>query len=254
MNYLAYLFLSRLVHVEEKSMFMDGMEQPCLIIPTKTNQIKRGKRGDWLIILRLAECAANAKQQTHDIQLMYIGEKDLQKSYDANYHKRTARLGRVYEHDRTPSKKIDRTNNANDCVYEGSIILSDIPANFISWNKVNNKRYIANLQFEPLGNKDAIYTGFLCLGDIPDKYILTLESTGKKYINTFFCKLDKLDTYMNTHHLIIKGEYGSEIEIGRFKEWRKNEASAPPVDEIRETIHNTPVNQRPPVSIDGIKF
>lgn len=252
MNYLCYLFLSSMIHVDEESRFIDGREQPCLIIPTETNQIKRGKHGTWLMILRLAECPPNRKQITHEIQQMCISQDMLndRDRYRMELHK-MMHLGRVYEHDRTPSKKIDRTNLHTDIECVGTVMLSDIPKNFLHREKDTGKRYLSGLRFSRCDDSNVIYTGFICVDDIPKQYIQTDTDTGKKYVRARFRKLDRLDTYMNTHHLVIDGAEGSEIEIGRFKEWVK-EGASPNMPAMPE--HNTTITPRPPMSVDGIKF
>lgn len=251
-----YLFLSHLPYVEEEVRHINGREEVCLIIPTKTNQLKRGRQGNWIMLCRLAELAPNAKMQTHDVQLSYLNEADLQKSLTFGYHKRTAHMGRVYEHDRTPEKKIDRTNRTTDINVYGSIILSDIPKNVIFANAENQKRYVTNLVMRNVSDYSVIYTGTICVDDIPKQDILTDSNTGKKYINVRFIKLHELDTYMNTHQLIIAKADGSEIEIGRFKEWRNENGwrqprtyTPPAPDTFR------PGNQKQsPDEINGIKF
>lgn len=254
MNYLCYLFLNNLVHVEEESRFIDGKEQPCLIIPTATNQIKKGRQGNWLMIFRLSECPPNANHITHDIQLTYLDEESLQKSYEGRYHSRTAHLGRVYEHSGTTSKKIDRTNYFTDIECDGVLSLSDIPDMGILMNTDNHKRYVQNVVFKAIGDDNRIFTGVICLDEIPARYVWMDPNTGKKYVNTRFKKLSKLDTYMNTHHLVIMVAGGSEIEIGRFKEWVRTESvQNPSTPAPRNEAHPTTVNPAP-YSIDGIKF
>lgn len=226
----------------------------CLIIPTTTNQIKRGKQGNWLMMTRLAELPPNARMQTHDLQLSYLTEDELQKSLACGYHDRTAHLGRVYAHDRTPSKKIDRSNKSSDIRCDGVIVLSDIPKRLIFRNAENDKRYVESLTFKAYGDDSVIYTGAICIDDIPSGYILTDPGTGKKYVKTRFKKMKSLDTYMNTHHLVIAGPSGAEIEIGRFKEWSRTDIR-PIQDAQQKEEHDTTVTPRPtPKSIDGMRF
>lgn len=256
MNFLCYVFLSHLPYVEEETRFIDGKEQRCLIIPTESNQIKRGKQGNWLMILRLAEKDLNPRMQTHDIQLVYLSKKYIDEYRGNGIHDRTMRMGRVYAHDRTPSRKIDRTNRSADIMLEGAFKLSDIPKQMIFRNSENDKRYISGLTIKSLSSLSTVYTGTVCLDDIPSSMIVTNQETGKKYVNIRFKKLDLLDTYMNTHVLVITGADGSEIEIGRFKEWINTDGKqTPPSTATPEEIHNTGVNQRQtPQEIDGIKF
>ena len=213
MNYIAYFFWNHLINVSEERRIVDGKEEVCLIIPTRTNQLKQGKSGNWYSICRLAECPPNARAQTHDIQLTYLSEEEIQKSYNYGYHRRTARLGRVYAHDRTPEKKIDRTNKSTHVNCIGRIILSDIPKSLIFRNDLNDKRYVTGLQFRLADRPNIVFTGTICIDDIPYPDIHTDQNTGKKYINAKFTNLPILDTYMNTHQLVIVKDDGSEIEI-----------------------------------------
>ena len=241
--------------VLERTEIIDGKEEACLLIPTKTNQIKKGKQGNWYFICRLAGLPPNERMQTHEIQLTYVSPEDLQRSYDFGYHKRTAHMGRVYEHDRTPEKKIDRTNYARDIDLRGDICLSDIPRELIFSNAENAKKYISNLTFKGLQDDGFIYAGSLCVDDIPKDDIWQDQNTGKKYVSVRLVKLKSLDTYMNTHQLIIARQDGTEIEIGRFKEFQKEGYTPSQTLHRTEDIHNTGVNQRDlPSEINGIKF
>lgn len=253
MNYLAYFFWNHLISVQEERRIVDGKEEICLVIPTITNQLKRGKKGNWYSICRLAECEPNPNNQTHDIQLTYLSEAEVQKSYDFGYHRRTAHLGRVYEHDRTPEKKLDRTNNASDIRLDGVIVLSDIPKDLIFRNGENNKRYISNLTFRGLkGDDGMIFTGSLCVDDLDPRDIQQDPNTGKKFINVRLRIMDKLDTYFNTHELVIVRPDNECIQIGLFKEWRK-EGYIPPSAPMQ--YPEVPNNQRDlPSQINGIKF
>lgn len=256
MNYLCYLFFDRLPNVLQEVRFIDGKEQTCLVIPADTNQLKKGKTGNWMMIFRMAECPPNARQQTHDIQLTYLTEEALQKSYNAGYHRRTAHLGRAYEHDRTPEKKIDRTNYGTDLNCTGHIILSDIPKNLRYFNASVSKTFVGGLRFKSLTDPNIIFTGIICLNDIPSEYIKIDPPTGKKYIDAIFKKLPKCDTYMNTHQLVIATASGTEIEIGKFKEWTtESKIEVQQTDKSEYEQHQTTVTPRDTsFSIDGIKY
>lgn len=252
MNYLCYLFLSHLPLVLEEKRFIDGKDQTCLVIPAESNQIKKGKRGDWLMILRLAELPPNYKSQTHCVQLVYLTSEYIQR-YNANgIHDRTVRMGRVYEHDRTPSKKLDRRNISTNIVCDGTISLSDIPKEKIYQSPYNRRRYISDLTFRSLNQDSTIYTGCICIDDIPNELIKMEYATGKKFINVRFKQLAIIDTYMNTHQLVVKTDHGTEIEIGRFREWsRVSDSQNPNQESFPFPAQNNP---HTPFSIDGIKY
>lgn len=261
MDYISLLFLNHLPDVREELRIVDGKEMPCLILPTEPNQIKKGKGGNWLMYLRMSECDPNARQQTHWLQLGYLDYDNYNKSVAAGYYKRTQHLGRVYEHDHTPEKKVDRRNNATDMCCRGVITLSDIPKELIVVSGLNRKRYVTDLCFKSHTVQHTVYTGCICIDDIPRDEIQTDANTGKRYINAAFIRMPKLDTYMNTHHLVIMTKDGSEIEIGRFREWVADGKANPgtqnntPVQNGNGTEHTTTVNPRDTsFSIDGIEF
>lgn len=248
MDYLAYLFLNHLNLVAEETRFIDGQEQVCLVIPTSTNQIKRGKDGNWLMTLRLTAQDANAKNRTHIMQLGFLNWDEVDKARLHGWYERSQRIGHVYEHDRSPEKKVSRENLSQDINLAGEIILSDLPRKKITSNPMTGKRYIDNLRLKPMRMQDVIYTGLICIDDIPRQCIKTNPDTGKRMIRTRFAKSQYLDTYMNTHLLYAVADDGTEIEIGRFREWIKDESSA------NHPSEHTTINPSPSIRVDGIKF
>lgn len=247
MDYICHFFWNKLPSVKTEMRIIDGVEQPCLIIPTKINQIKKGKQGNWLSTFRLTECQVNEKMITHHVQLGYLNYEEVDKAKQHGYYEQSQYLGRVRFHDRTPSKKIDRRNFYTDVRMCGEIVLTDIPYKDIIRNAENDKRYITKLTLRSESSTNTLYTGTICIDDIPPHEIRVNAKTGKRYVNVIFCKLKYLDTYMNTHRLIISRDDGSEIEIGRFKEWKKE------VDKSIET-HESINNFHTPDVIGGIKY
>lgn len=208
-----------------------------------------------MMMCRLAECEPNERMQTHDVQLSYLTPEDLQKSYDFGYHRRTAHLGRVYEHDRTPSKKLDRTNNAKDIDLRGVIVLSDIKKSEIFKNGENAKRYISNLVIRGIPHSGVIFKGSICVDDIDAKSIITDPNTGKKKINVRFKKTPRMDVYNNTHELVMITNSGDELQIGVFQEFHAIGGVPPAPPNTTGYIPNPPNNQRQcPDEINGIRF
>lgn len=256
MDYLAYLFLNHLCSVTEDIRYVDGKEQVCLVIPTQINQLKRGKRGNWILTVHLDECLQNAAQRTHKVELAYLNNEEVAKAKQAGRFERTQRLGNVYEKIKNV-KKINRYNGASDITCDGTIALSDIPEEKIIDNRQNGKKYLHDVVLKKPDTRNIIYTGFVCIDDIPRHLIRTDDSTGKKLVRCRFQKMPLLDTYMNTHQLVVHMDDGSEIEIGRFKEWVKSEQSTEErkiENASTNEEHTTTVNPRPPQSIDGIRF
>lgn len=250
MKLISFLNLSHLPYVETETRLIDGREQLCLILPTGSNQIKRARNGNFIIVFYLNEQPLNPKCATHEMALSYNDKSEAVKY--PKRRNRSYRMGPVYPCLVPGDKKISRTNNAAPLKYYGRLILSDIPKDLIYKQKNDRNLYLSNLTFKGVGGGRTVYTGSICISDIPRKCIKIDNETGKKYLDTIFQKLPQLDIHMNTHQLVVRTQNGSEVEIGRFKEWvmeGTNPQSAP-------TQQNTqPNNQKPtPESIDGIKF
>lgn len=256
MKYYAHLFLNNLPYIEEEVRYVAGEKQVCLVIPTSINQIKRGRQGNWLMSLRLVDALPNPKLITHNIHLICLNQEEVDKARQRGYYERIHRLGRVRVMDDSPEKKIDRRNKATDIKSDGIIILSDIPKQVIFRNAENNNRYIKDLIFRSESDRRYVYSGVICIDDIPTDEIKTDPNTGKKYINTRFQKLKYLDTYMNTHQLVIVTKSGDEIEIGKFKEWvaKQNIDNTPPSVPPSEPKGLSVERFSTPDSIDGIRF
>lgn len=190
---------------------------------------------------------------THTLQLGYLNYDEVNKAKEIGVYPRTQRLGRVREHDRTPSKKVDRTNNASNVKFDGTIILSDIPKDLIFRNSQNAKRYVSNLVLRGLQDDGRIFTGSLCVDDIPREDIMTDTNTGKKFINVRFAKTEYLDQYMNTHELVIaRPDSEDVISIGLFKEWRKE--GYVPTNETPHPIQQSENERNIPDTLNGIRF
>lgn len=255
MDYRAYFFWNHLISVTEERRIIDGKEEVCLVIPTKTNQMRKGKQGNWFSVVKLAESFPNPEMRTHDIMLTYVYPEDLQKSYDFGYHKRTMRLGRVYPHGSDPDKKVNRENRIPDICIDGIMILSDIPKELIVRNGANQKRYIQGLTLRGTPDTGIIYCGSICVDDIPRDDIQTNPDNGKKYINTRLRKLPRLDVYMNTHELIITRPDGTAVQIGLFREFHSQNGIQTPPPQAYNQNYQQPSNQRQtPDTINGIRF
>lgn len=256
MDYLAVLFLSHLAHVTEEVRFVDGMEQPCLVIPTYTNQMSRGRSGLWKMSFIFKEQKMNPKGISHLMKLIYFSPEHTQEAKRKGTWEQTMRMGRLFP--RIYGLTVDRTNPVRDIRLDGVIVLSDIPKQAVKAAPYSRKRFVGGLTMKSKSDENTIYTGAVCVDDIPKDKIKTNPANGKKYIITRLLKMDKMDYYDNTHVLMLVSDSGAEIEIGKFKEWVKdgqNPNQPNPVQENQYNNHRSDVNQRQgPESIDGLKF
>lgn len=232
---------------------IDGKEQTCLILPVDDNQIIKGKWGNWVMRLHLYEVPPNIEGISHRAGLVWNDKKTADKWEKDGTLDRVLHLGRVRPYIKETIPKIDKENYSEDIDLHGEIILSDIPKKQFWRNHQSKKWYIPNLRLKSMYDDAKIWTGSICISEIPEHHILEYPDSGKKYVKVRFKKIKKLDVYMNTHTLIIDTKDGSQIEIGRFREWKKQgeviKNEIPP-----QEIHDTPVNQRTPESIDGLRF
>ena len=232
---------------------IDGKEQTCLILPVDDNQLRKGKWGNWMLSLRMMEEPPNPKGYSHSLALQWKDKGGLEYAQKSGIAKRTRKMGTAVAYDSRKVTEVRNQNFVEDVELVGEIVLSDIPKKQFRKQRQNKKWYIPYLQFKSMYDDAKVWTGSICISDIPENHILEYPDSGKKYVKVRFKKMDKLDLYMNTHTLIIDTKDGSQIEIGRFREWKKNgeviKNEIPP-----QEIHDTPVNQRTPESIDGLLF
>lgn len=194
----------------------------------------------------------NPKGHSHRIALQWRDKESLERAQQLGIAGRTIRMGCARAYNPDKNKELPNINDGEDKELNGEIILSDIPKKLIIQNFQNKMRYVHSLKMKSLQDDGKIWMGSICLDLIPKHHILEYSDSGKKYIKVRFKKLKKVDLYMNTHILVIDTN-GSEIEVGRFREFRKNGEVVK--NEISpEEIHDTPVNQRQPESIDGLRF
>lgn len=252
MDYQVLLYLNRLPNVLTENRIIDGKEQTCVILPVEDNQFRRGRMGNWCLPLRLHEIPPNAEGKSHTISLVWRTVELFGKAKEDRNLLKCFRLGSVLPFIQEDVKPVNRPKG-QDLFLKGTIVLNDIPKKLIFRNKLNDMRFIAKLRMKSLANDEFIWTGYLCVDLIPKHLILERADSGKKYINVVFKPIEIVDANMNTHILVVETPNGSEIEIGRFREFHKN-GEVVRNEMSPEDIHDTPVNMRTPDSIDGLRF
>lgn len=222
-------------------------------MPVDDNQFRKGKRGEYYLSLMMQEAPPNPKGHSHTLAMRWKDNDSLDKAYKTGIYRYTRRMGVVRPYEKEKVKEVRDQNYVEDIEFVGEIVLSDIPKKQFWRHRLSKKWFIPYLKFKSKYDDAKIWTGSICISEIPENHILEYPDSGKKYVKVRFKKMDKLDIYMNTHTLIIDAKDGSEIEIGRFREWKKQgevvKNEMPP-----QEIHDTPVNQRTPESIDGLRF
>lgn len=254
MNYNAFFFIGQLYGVTEELRFVNGKEQICLVIPTDTNEIYRGKHGGWYMHLSFREIPVTSKGQTHKIALQFKDKESVERAQRQGWRRRVEELGRIYPHIDKP--KVDRTNTCPDIELQGYLSLNDIPQNIISYSRKWKKKYIWNIRIEDFSDPSLVYVGSLCLTEILPRFRYQNPESGKYYTKILVTKLERLDINMNTHGIYAVDQTGAKVEIGRLVAMRNGQPVCPlkyREDENKSNNANGQ-NPRPPKSIDGIKF
>lgn len=254
MRYFAFFNIGRLHGVTEELRFVQGKEQVCLVIPTQTNQMYKGRNGEWNMQLNLFDGLSNDKGRSHILQLQFRNMDEMRKAKAEGWQPIVNNLGNVYPEVKAP--KVDRTNHCANIELHGYLSLSDIPQRLVTEHRATKKKYLKNVQVADPTDPNIIYTGAICLTDVLQQFRLKSPETGKLYVKVIFKTSDKLDYGMNTHVIYATDGKGTKIEIGRLKEWRKDQPVLVEKKDNPQTMPN-PVaqnNPRPPRSIDGMKF
>lgn len=263
-EYICHFFWNHLPHVDTEVRMIDGKEEVCLILPVHKNQMKRGKRGNFLSVFRLIPVPANADMITHKVELGYLNPKESEKARQMGYYDQTQRMGRVRIHDKTPEKAINRNNDkSTDVLIDGAICLDNIPNDVFVFNNQSKKRFFKCTFKRVAPDGTAIFcTGAICVDDIPVEDIVVNMQTGKRNVRCRFKRSEYMDTYFNTHELVIVRPDGGEIEIGRFREWRQATQTMKRVSNIQQQENIVSQHQEIPavnkkndnIKIDGLNL
>lgn len=177
-DYFGTLYLSRLPFCREKLEMINGVEKPCLVIPCDESQMVRTKYGGWCLKLKINEVDPNPQMRTNNIRLGYRNEYEVEKAKKLGYYKTSDAIGHLFLSEYgNEDRRNDYTNN-----------MTPILCN-----------------------------GLLFLDSIQDEDIKTDQNTGRKYVNFSFRKSKVLDSFGNSHEVVVGG-IDSEHQIGVAKE------------------------------------
>lgn len=176
-DYFGTFFISKLPFCREKMEIINGVEKQCLVIPCDEAQMTRTRNGSWALKLQLSEVEVNSQMRTNSIRLGYRDNEEVEKAKRLGYFKSAKNLGYLYLSSYDKELKADYTNNMTPILCNGKLFLDSIQ------------------------NDD----------------IKTDPMTGRKYIDFSFRKTKVLDSFGNSHEVIV-GDCESEHQIGVAKE------------------------------------
>lgn len=223
MDSVSVLFLNKLPTVYTEIRMIDGREEKCLILPMRDNQIFKTKDGDYTLKIRHYPTRPNPQQITHNVALQPQSGREYLRLKKLGKTRRMERLGYTYafsEEDLERRRPRDNSKAA-DIIADGEICLDDIPPYLIHENRAL-KKHFARCTFKAVSHDGTpiLVTGTLDLDEIFPRYIWTNPETGKRMVNCRFKKMEYMDRYYNTHALVVITPTGTELEIGRFREWK----------------------------------
>lgn len=140
MKYFGSLFLNELPYVIEERRVVLGKEQHCIVIPTDTCQLKRGKNGRWLFNFRALDSVYEERMISHDLSLVYRTNEDAAEAKRMGLHR--ARIGVLHPMSEDDSKKLDLTNNMTPIFCTGDIFIDEICKEDIRTDPRTGKRYL----------------------------------------------------------------------------------------------------------------
>lgn len=178
MKYVGTFFLSKLPFCFEKQEMVNGVEKTCLVIPCDEAQLDRTRHGAWFIRLKCTVVPPNPQRRAIKLMLGYRSWPEVHKAKKLRYYNETEDMGYLFvDSHHSNAKKIDKTNNMTDILCTGKIFLDSVQREDI---KVDSQ-------------------------------------TGRRYIDFSFRKTALLDSFGNSHELIVKTGYG-EHQIGLARE------------------------------------
>lgn len=206
-DYFGTFFISKLPFCFEKQEMVNGVEKTCLVIPYDEAQMGRARNGAVFLKLMINQLNPNPQLRTHKIRLGFRDYNEMAKAQRLGVFERANNLGFLYLRSDDPSAKVDYTNNMTQIFCDGKLFLDSIQREDI---KVDHM-------------------------------------TGRKYIDFSFRKTPKLDSFGNSHEVIVRTEYG-EHQIGVAKELRDKDTQP------SENTQQTTENKQTPSEYDGYKW
>lgn len=209
-DYFGTFFISKLPFCFEKQEMVNGVEKTCLVIPYDEAQMGRARNGAVFLKLMINQCEPNPQLRTHKIRLGFRDYDEMKKARRLGTFETANNLGFLYLRCDNPSAKVDYTNNMTQIFCDG-------------------KLFVDSIQRED---------------------VKTDPMTGRKYIDFSFRKTPKLDSFGNSHEVIVRTEYG-EHQIGVAKELRDEEGW---FTQPSENTQQPTENKQTPSEYDGYQW
>lgn len=211
-DYFGTFFISKLPFCFEKLEMVNGVEKTCLVIPYDEAQMGRTRNGSVFLKLKLNQLDPNAQLRSHKIRLGYRDYNEVNKAKQLGYYDTANNLGYLYVRADGDGKdaKVDYTNNMTQIFCDGKLFLDSIQRE--------------DIKVDPM--------------------------TGRKYIDFSFRKTPKLDSFGNSHEVIVRTEYG-EHQIGLAKELRDKDGW---FSQPSENTQQPNENKQTPSEYDGYKW
>lgn len=261
-DFFLWIRLSRLPHSYVKREVVEGMEQNVLCLPIKESQLFMDKSGDICVKGIMEELPqVDSGGATHRFKLMYRNAAESKKARIAGYEHATKFLGTAIPWKQDMERTHQFPNDkATDISIRGAICLDDITDEDMVVKTTTAQKFVP-CTFKSVGPKGTpiLLVGMIDMDSIVDNDIVLNPRTGKRNIPCTIKKMEETDFNRNTHILVVTKKDGSEIEIGRFREYKEATKTQARIAAIQEELapqEHEQTEEQPikPLQIDGYNF
>lgn len=268
MDYHLSFILGKIPNVFMERRVVNGKEQNVVCIPCEDAPVLFTKWKEPFLKFMMKELPTpEADSTSHRLMLLYRTKEDFVKAKAAGYRKRSDDIGKALPWIYDPSRAIDYTNKkATDVFIRGAICLDDISSEDVVLSPHTGQKNVKCV-FKTVGaNGTPIFcVGTICITDIDEEDIVMNPRTGRKNVPCVFHKLKMSDPHLNTHVICVTKKDGSEVEIGRFREYKEATETAKRIATATQQLNPQPAqddfmnrpnpNENPkPLKIDGYTF
>lgn len=176
MHYVGTLFMTYFPYSFEEQRIINGVEQPCLVIPCLPGQMQRTRYGGWFVRIVCNICPPNPAQRVLDINLSLRNMAGMTNAIIRNSNDGHKHLGHIFVDGENDERVLDKTNNMTHLYCEGRLFIDSIARE--------------DVKIDPY--------------------------SGRKYIDFTFRKSRLLDAFGNSHEIVVKTDYGEhQIGVAR---------------------------------------
>jgi NDP-sugar pyrophosphorylase family protein len=257
MRYKFLLNISSLPFAFEETCFVQGQNEPCIVIPLKFSGAITTQNGKAYIAFNVFEREDVPHGATHAAEVRITDEKV--RNYAYAHKQNIDRNGYLFPFVQFSGKARPymekRENPGTDIFLKGTINKTAIEQSGVKMVGTAKSIQCAIKTIDESGTQ--IYCiGYIMTARVADEYCETSRFDGCKRAQVKLIKRKIVDMYGYTHGMYVMKGDGRWIEIGRFQEYREAE-NMPKKEEAPQEVDEQPKQQSPDddiAFIDGLKL